>query len=284
MLDKILDSLDESIFNSETKQGIRESFEDAVNARAEFIVEEKVEELEQQKQTLQEELQAKIEELEAKDAGREEDFEKRIDELEAKAQEYNEELMKKAEEFVELKESEMLDQVDQYLDRIVSEFVEDAKQSLQESTKVKESELIKEAFEAMVKSTGAEFQKSILESAEESIRSEIETLKESYNDAIKEVFELKRENQELLRIGLVNEMAEGLTLVEAERFKRLVEGIQFTQDDKYVSRLESIKESVKGLETKKEEILTETVVPEQKVQVLNSEREFGNLFQFKHLL
>jgi hypothetical protein len=46
MLDTILESLDASIFTDESKQAIRESFEDAVNAKAQLAVEEKVEELE----------------------------------------------------------------------------------------------------------------------------------------------------------------------------------------------------------------------------------------------
>lgn len=281
MLDKMLSALDESIFTEESKQAIRESFEDAVNVRAQFIVEQKTEEIEAEKQTLAQELQQKIEELEAKDAIREEDFEKKIEELEAKAQEYIQYLEDKAEEFVEMKESEMLDKADEYLNRVVEEFVGEAKEALEESVKNKESELIREAFETMVKSTGKEFQKTILEGADETIRSEIQELKESYNEAMKEVFALKRENDELMKMGIISEMTEGLTLIESERFKRLVEDIEFTQDARYVQRLESMKESVKGLDPKgsKEEILTEEILVESK-----NSKDFGNLFSFTHLI
>lgn len=127
-------------------------------------------------------------------------------------------------------------------------------------------------------------QKSILESSDESIRDEIETLKSQYNEAVNETFELKRKNQELMKLGLVTEMCEGLTALQVERFKRLVEGIEFTNDEKYVQRLESIKESIFETENVQTEVTESEEVLKESLVESTEEKDFGNLFSFSHLV
>lgn len=289
MLDKILESLDDSIFTEESKQIIRESFDDAVSVRAQLTVEEQIKELEDEKAAANQELQQKTDEFEAKSQEYinyiEAKAEEYIKELEAKAEEFKEYLETKAEEYVAIKEEKMLDRADQYLDRVVEEFAQEAKDALEESVKSKESEMIREAFETMIQSTGVEFQKSILENADYGVRQEIEEIKESYNQAMSEVFALKRENADLLKMGLITEMTNDMTLIEAERFKRLAEGIEFTSDERYIQRLETMKESVRGVDTPVEADVAplNENVRVQKPQTKGS-KDFGNLFSFSHLV
>lgn len=264
MLEKILSTLDESVFTDSVKQEIYESFEDAVNTKASFIVEEKLQELEEKSEEYLDFLDSKSQE--------------HMNMLSEKSEEHIEFLDSKAEEFVELKEAELLEKLDMYLDRVVEEFVSEAKESLEESVEQAESMVMREAFEAMVSAASSEFQKSLVESANTDIQSEIETLKENFNEAVQEVFELKKANQELLQMGIINEMTEGMTLIESDRFKRLAKGIEFTNDKRYVERLDSIKESVKGFDS---------VEVETKQKLITESKEqgsYGNLMSFSHLV
>lgn len=274
MLDTILEALDESIFTQEAKQQIRESFEDAVTFKAETLVEQKIEDLEIKSEEHIQALDEKSQEY--------------LDELSTMSEEYHEYLVERQEAYVLLKEEELVERAEDYLDSVVQEFVEEARETMQESLAQKESEVLKEAFDAMISAQGKEYQKSILESSDDAIKAEIENLKESYNEAMKEVFSLKRENASLLKMGVISEMVSDMTIVEAERFERLAEGIEFTTDERYVRRLESLKESIKGHsrtqepQQNSEELINENVdnlKPEQ-----TKEESFGNLFSFNHLV
>lgn len=273
MLDAILDKLDESVFTADVKQGLYESFEDAVNAKAQLIVEQKIDELEDKSEEHIAYLNEKSEE--------------HIDYLNKKSEEHIDFLDEHAEKYVQMKESELLEKVDLYLSRVVQEFAQEAHDKLDESLQQAETEVQREAFETMMHAAGESYQKSIFENADQAIRKDIQDIKDSYNEAINEIFELKRQNNELIKMGVIMEMSEGMTILEAGRFKRLAESIDFTQDQSYIDRLETIKESVKGFKEEpshKGEERPEFLNENRIINNRKSDTEYGNLFDFSHLV
>ena len=217
MLDKLFESLDEKVFTAELKQSLQEKFDDAVEVKASVIAESRIEE--------------------------------EIDSLNEKSEKHIEFLNEKAEEYVEMKQAEMLESLDKYLERIVDEFVAEAKESLDESVKNEKADMIIEAFDSMLVATGVKVA-SIVEAKQESeVDNKLQESVEKYDALVEEVIALKQENDRLLQMGVIAEMVEDLSLVEAEKFKKLANLVDFSRDEKYAEKLEQIKESIKGSAT-----------------------------------
>ena len=213
-LNKLFESLDEKVFTTELKEALEAQFNEAVDMKSAVLAESSIEE--------------KIEELNEKS-------EKHIDFLNTKADEY-----------VELQKQEIVEAVDKYLEHVVDEFVSEAKDSLAESIKSEKSDMILEAFDSMLVATGVEVA-TIVEAKDNSeADAKLTESEDKYNSLVDENIELKEQNEKLLKMGIVSEMKEGLSLVESQKFEKLADIVEFVNDETFVNKLETIKESVKG--------------------------------------
>jgi hypothetical protein len=95
MLEKLFESLDENVFTAELKESLEAQFNEAVEAKAAIIADEKIEEA--------------------------------TDSLNEKSEAHIDFLNEKADQYVAQKQSEMVDSLDKYLDRVVEEFFSVAK-------------------------------------------------------------------------------------------------------------------------------------------------------------
>jgi hypothetical protein len=272
-MNELLESLDSSVFTAELKKAINEQFNLAVkDAKDEFIA-EKAAELEIHSAN---KIEEKIQELEEKAeeymAGLEKGINEKEAELEEKIQSYEERLNfleEKAEEYVDMKLEEMLDNVDKYLDRIVEEFVDEASDKLDESLKSEKADMIIEAFDAMLIATGVEVSKIVEAKEETEAESKLAESIEKYDTLVEENIELKSQNEKLLKSGIILELKEGLSLVEAQKFERLAHIVDFSSSEKYLEKLQTIKESVKAkpsiekVEEKVEDNTEEKVIVEK---------------------
>lgn len=249
MLEKLLESLDKEVYSVEMLEGIQMQFNEAVLAKAEELSNQKLEEA----------LAAKDEEIETK-----------ISELEEKSEQYvNEsiesktvELEEKAAEFMELKLSEINESLDLFLEEVIKEFNVEAKAKLDESLKSAKADMIIESYDAMI-TAGAVDMMKIAESKDNSeAEKKLEESISKYDNLMIEHLELKKEKEQLIKIGVIMEMKEGLSLVEAKKFEKLAEMVSFSQDEKFVERLAVIKESVSGSKVEEKQI-TESVVARQ---------------------
>lgn len=220
-LSKLFESLDEKVFTPELKESLEGQFNEAVETKAEIIAEARVQE--------------------------------KVEELNEKSEEHIEFLNEKAEEYVELQKAEIVEAVDKYLDRIVEEFLTEAKESLDESVKSEKADMIIEAFDAMLVATGVEVSKIVESKDESSLEKKLDESTNKYDALVEENITLKEENEKLIKMGIISEMKEGLSLIESEKFEKLSNLVEFTNDEKFVEKLETIKESVKGtVEDKKD--------------------------------
>lgn len=221
-LEKLFESLDEKVFTADLKEALKVEFNEAVDAKAAVIADEKIEE--------------------------------EIDRLEEKSEQHISFLEEKAEEYTQLKEQEMLDALDKYLSRVVEEFLGEAEESLKESAKAEKADMIIEAFDSMLIAAGVEVSR-IAEAKESSdVESKLEESTKRYDTLVSENIDLQTENERLIKMGVIAEMTEGLSIVEREKFQRLANLVEFTKDETFADKLETIKESVKGtVEKDKEE-------------------------------
>lgn len=227
MLTKLFESLDETVFTTELKEALEVQFNEAVEAKAIQIAEDKINE--------------------------------EIESLNTKSEEYIEYLNEKAEEYVETVKTELVEQLDKYLDRVVNDFMNEAKESLDESVKSEKADMIIEAFESMLVATGVDVARIVEAKEDESVQTELSESVAKNDALVEEILALKEENNKLIKIGVINEMKEGLSIVEAQKFEKLADLVEFSKDEAFTEKLQTIKESVKGAAEVKEEKLDESV-------------------------
>jgi flagellar hook protein FlgE len=227
MLEKLFESLDENVFTAELKESLEAQFNEAVEAKAAIIADEKIEEA--------------------------------TDSLNEKSEAHIDFLNEKADQYVAQKQSEMVDSLDKYLDRVVEEIVYEAKDAINENVKSEKADMIIEAFDSMLTATGVEVAKIVEAKDDSAVENKLEESVAKYDSLVEELIALKDENETLIKMGVISELKEGLSIVEAEKFVKLAGLVEFTKDEAFAEKLETIKESVKGAVEAKEEELTETV-------------------------
>lgn len=224
---KLFESLDEKVFTSDLKEALEAQFNEAVELKASIMAEARIEE--------------------------------EIDKLNEKSELHIELLTEKSEQYINEKETEMLNSLDKYLDRVVEEFVNESSESLDESIKSEKADMIIEAFDSMLIATGVNVAKIVESKDESSVELKLKESIEKYDALIEENISLKEETDKLLKMGVIAELKEGLSIVESEKFEKLAKIVEFTNNVSFIEKLEMIKESVKG-----------SVIPKEKVELKES--------------
>lgn len=218
MLNKLFESLDAKVFTPELKESLEAQFNEAVEIKAALLAEAKIEEA--------------------------------TESLNEKSEQHIEFLSEKADAYVAMKQVEMLESLDKFLDRVVEEFVQEAKVALDESIKSEKADMIIEAFDSMLTATGVTVAKIVeakeAQTSSDSDSAKLEEAVKKYDAVIEEVIALQEENDTLIKMGVISELKEGLSIVEAEKFEKLAELVEFTKDEKFAEKLSTIKESIKG--------------------------------------
>lgn len=253
MIDELFNNLNESVFTPEMKESLKSSFNEAVELKALEKIDEKLEE--------------------------------KISELDDHCETFKQSL----EEEYKNKENLLTEKMEEYLELVVDEFLKEAKDSLDIEVDNKKCQALVEAFSNILETAGVDLlsiknkSDKVLEESKIKEQDSVKRQDETINFLLDKVSKLEEENKNLLKLGLVNELKEGLTVVEAEKFDRLADLVENTADDKYLEKLTSIKNSVKGSKS-------ETMTESKTVKVENTSlNENMNSFaektvSFEHLL
>lgn len=225
---KLFESLDEKIFTPELKQSLTEKFEEAVQAKAEVTA-----------QILADELS-----------------EAKIDELDEKAEQYGAYLLEESQAKIDEFKESITEKLEDYMDLVVQEFVSEAKESLSESLKSEKADMLIEAFDSMLISGGVDFT-TIMEAKED--LQESQSSSDRVDQLVEEVIQLKEEREELIRMGLIAELSEGLTLVQAQRFQRMASIVEFTTGPEFSDKLETLLEGIKDFKDSDESNATNAI-------------------------
>jgi hypothetical protein len=87
----------------------------------------------------------------------------------------------------------------------------------------------------------------------------IEELEDKLNKQMEENVQLKKAKGELVKESMIADVADGMTDTETEKFQSLVDDVEFSDEESYKEKLQTIKESYFGtgaVETQ-DEMLTE---------------------------
>ena len=145
-----------------------------------------------------------------------------------------------AEEVNEYKEA-LAEKVDQYLDYVVEEWMKENELAIERGLKGEIAEDfisgLKQLFEDHYIDVPDE-KYDVLEAQSEKIAE----LEEQLNNIMEQNIEMKGVNSELVREQVITEVASDLTSTEIEKFASLVEDVEFTSEDSYRSKLDTLKE------------------------------------------
>jgi hypothetical protein len=167
--------------------------------------------------------------------------------------------------------------LDIYLDYVVEKWMEDNQVAV-------ESSLRNEIMEEFIGGLKGLFTEHYIDVPEEKVNvieamaQKIETLENALNESINDNNELKSELVEARMLSLVDELSEGLTMSQAEKFAALAEGVSFDGNfNSYKSKLEMVKETYFSMKPKTSNIEEETFESDdESVNTVNMDPHVSN--------
>ncbi len=137
---------------------------------------------------------------------------------------------------------EIVENLDSYLDYVVSEWMEENEVAIESGIKVEMAESFMEGLKGLFYDHNVEIDEDTIDVVA-GLEEELEAMKEETNRAINENIALAEALQELEANQVFSELAEGLTVSQAERLRVLAERLDVSDLDEYRSDLGTLKES-----------------------------------------
>ena len=155
----------------------------------------------------------------------------------------------KLKEDTETHKAELVEKVDSYLNYVVEEWMQENKIAIERGIKGEIAEDfiggLKKLFEDHYIDVPDEKYNVLEDQA-----SKIEDLEKKLNEEIEKNVKLNKDNGELKKEDIIKASSEDLTDVEAEKFNKLAEEVEYSSEEDFTSKVKTIRESYFG---KKEE-------------------------------
>ena len=174
------------------------------------------------------------------------------------------ELEEQLEEAVSEKMASIVENVDSYLDYVVNEWMSENEIAIESGVKVSMAESLMSGLADLFTEHNIDVSEETIDVVS-GLEEELSTLESSSNKVVNENIRLNQEIAELKAAKVFAEVTEGLTVSQRERMKNLSENLDVDNADKYLSSLNTIKESFfsdkkstpKAQEIEETEIITE---------------------------
>lgn len=182
------------------------------------------------------------------------------------AESLEEKFQTELEEAVNESMGEIVENLDAYLDYVVTEWMEENAVAIESSVKVTMAESLMAGLKDLFESHNIQINEETIDVVSE-LEEQIEELKTEANAAINESIELKNEIAQLRAEKVFNEVTEGLTVTQVERMRVLSEKLDISDLSEFGNNLETLKESFfkSKLDTTKN--LTESVDEENEIML-----------------
>jgi hypothetical protein len=144
-------------------------------------------------------------------------------------------------EAVESIKAELTEKVDDYLNYVVEQWMEENEIAIESGLRSE----ITEDFIAGLRNLFAENYINVPEDKVElvdELASKVEELEVKLNEEIEANIQYKKQLTEAIKVQLVNEVCEGLT-TQVEKIKALAESVEFSTEEEFVEKLETIREN-----------------------------------------
>ena len=171
-----------------------------------------------------------------------------------KIQEENDKVM---EDMAESTMNDIVEKVDDYMNYVVEQWMEDNQLAIERGLKGE----IAEDFISGLKNLFEDHYIDVPDEKYDILEAnltKIEELEEKLNKQMEENVQLKKQKGELVKESMISDIANGMTDTETEKFQSLVEDVEFSDEETYKGKLQTIRESYFGTEKEvKTEVLTE---------------------------
>jgi hypothetical protein len=157
----------------------------------------------------------------------------------------NKVIEKLAEDYSKHKEAlteSMVDKIDLYLDKVVSEWLEENKPAVDTSLRTQVSESFMEGLKALFETHYIDIPKHKEKIVETLIAEKTETDKK-LDEEINENVKLRKKIRDLKKSALVETAVSGLSENQAEKLRSLSESVEFENEESFVDRLIDLKEA-----------------------------------------
>jgi hypothetical protein len=152
------------------------------------------------------------------------------------------ELMDQFEAAVEEVKEDLAAKVDDYLNYMVEEWVKDNEIAIEKGLRAEIVEDFITGLKGLFEEHYIDIPTDKVDVVEE-LTSKVEELEEAYNEQIKSAIEMKKELNEHKKFEAIYAACEGLTQTQVEKLKSLAEGVEFTTDEEFATKLSTLKES-----------------------------------------
>jgi hypothetical protein len=141
----------------------------------------------------------------------------------------------------EIKE-EMASKVDDYLNYMVEEWIKDNEIAIEKGLRAEIVEDFITGLKDLFEEHYIDIPSEKVDVVEE-LTTKVEELEEAYNESVKASIELKKELNEHKKFEAIYAACEGLTQTQVEKMKSLAESIEFTTEEEFTEKMETLKES-----------------------------------------
>ena len=177
----------------------------------------------------------------------------------AELEKIQEENDKVIEEMAESTINDMTEKVDDYLNYVVEQWMEENQLAIERGLKGEIAEDFISGLKNLFEDHYIDVPDEKYDILEANL-SKIEELEEKLNKQIEENVQLRKAKGELVKESMIADVADGMTDTETEKFQSLVDDVEFSDEDSYKEKLQTIKESYFGtgkVESKETDTLTE---------------------------
>lgn len=145
------------------------------------------------------------------------------------------------------------EKVESYLNIMVEQWIEDNQVAVESGLKL-------EIFESFVNGMKTLFKESYIEIPEEKadvlegLETKVDSLQEQLNASMDARVNLQKQIEDLKKTAIIKEAVQGLTDLDAEKLKGLAEDMVFESEEKFCTKLNTIKESFFANAPSKDEV------------------------------
>lgn len=132
-----------------------------------------------------------------------------------------------AEQVKEIQE-DLTAKADQYITYAVEQWIEKNEVAIETSLKVERAEKLFDGIAKLMAEARLELPEA--ENVAEGLQAEIDTLKGKLNEQIQETIEARQELNKAAALSVFRDVAEGLTVADTEKFRKLVEDVEINED------------------------------------------------------
>jgi len=156
-----------------------------------------------------------------------------------KIQEENDEQMK---ELAETSMTSMVEKVDDYLSYVVEQWMTENELAIERGLKGEIAEDFISGLKGLFEDHYIDIPDEKYDILEANL-TKIEELEDKLNKQMEENVQLKKQKGELVKESMIADVADGMTDTETEKFQSLVDDVEFSDEESYKEKLQTIKES-----------------------------------------